>query len=566
MADAHGDAVPRRDGLFQRPQRRHVEVVRGLVEHQDVTPRRERLGELQSIALAAGELPDLLLLIGTLEVVPAAVRPRVDGSRTERNLLRAAGELLEDRLVVVQRIAALVHVHQLDRLAHDHLALVGLVDSGDHLEQRRLAGAVGADDADDGAGRYRAIESIDEQAAALVPLGHALHVHDDVAEAWGGGDRDAVEVRSRGELVGLVAEFLVRAKASLALLLLALGVLSHPLQLLVDRSRQRVLLLLLGFQPLGLGLQPGAVVALERDALAAVELEDPPRDVVQEVAVVRDRDDGARERGEELLEPRHALRVQVVRGLVQEQDVGLREEQTADGHAAALASGEVLHERVARGASKGVHRALHGPVDLPRVGGVELGLQRVHAGHQLVHVAVRVGHVHRDLVVLVDVLLHRRDAHLDVLHHRLAVVQGGFLGQVPDLDAVVEIDLAVELLVHAREDLHQGGLTRAVGAQDANLGAEVHPEVDVLDELLPGRGDLADLGEGEDDLAGLGLVGGTLLDLSRGFVALVAAGLRATAGGLRATATATGLALVLLSRDDAEGSAAVGLLTGRGAC
>ena len=111
MADAHGDAVPRRDGLFQRPQRRHVEVVRGLVEHQDVTPRRERLGELQSIALAAGELPDLLLLIGTLEVVPAAVRPRVDGSRTERNLLRAAGELLEDRLVVVQRIAALVHVH-----------------------------------------------------------------------------------------------------------------------------------------------------------------------------------------------------------------------------------------------------------------------------------------------------------------------------------------------------------------------------------------------------------------------------------------------------------------------
>ena len=52
--------------------------------------------------------------------------------------------------------------------------------------------------------------------------------------------------------------------------------------------------------------------------------------------------------------------------------------------------------------------------------------------------------------------------------------------------------------------------------------------------------------------------------LHPGFVALVAAGLRATAGGLRATAT--GLALVLLSRDDAEGSAAVGLLTGRGAC
>ena len=36
------------------------------------------------------------------------------------------------------------------------------------------------------------------------------------------------------------------------------------------------------------------VVALERDALAAVELENPPGDVVEEVPVVRDGDDGAR--------------------------------------------------------------------------------------------------------------------------------------------------------------------------------------------------------------------------------------------------------------------------------
>ena len=111
------------------------------------------------------------------------------------------------------------------------------------------------------------------------------------------------------------------------------------------------------------------------------------------------------------------------------------------------------------------------------------------------------------MVVLVDVGFHRGDSDLDVLHHRLAVVQGRFLGQVSHLDAVVEVYVAVELFVHAREDLHQRGLTRSVCSQDADLGAEVHAEVDVLDELLAGRGDLAYLGEGEDDLAGLGLVG-----------------------------------------------------------
>ena len=55
----------------------------------------------------------------------------------------------------VQRVARLVDVGELDRLAEAQRAAVGLLLAGDHAEQRRLAGAVGADDADDAAARQR---------------------------------------------------------------------------------------------------------------------------------------------------------------------------------------------------------------------------------------------------------------------------------------------------------------------------------------------------------------------------------------------------------------------------
>ena len=87
--------------------------------------------------------------------------------------------------------------------------------------------------------------------------------------------------------------------------------------------------LLLAAQALQLLLEPGRVVALERDAAPAVELEDPLRDVVEEVAVVGDRDDGAGVLLEEALEPVHRLGVEVVGRLVEEQQVGVAEQQPA---------------------------------------------------------------------------------------------------------------------------------------------------------------------------------------------------------------------------------------------
>jgi hypothetical protein len=73
---------------------------------------------------------------------------------------------------------------------------------------------------------------------------------------------------------------------------------------------------------------------------------------------VGDGDDRAGVLGEVLLQPLHALRVQVVGGLVEQQQVGRLEQQLAQRDPAALTTGELGDVGVRRRAAQRVHRQL----------------------------------------------------------------------------------------------------------------------------------------------------------------------------------------------------------------
>src|SRR3546814_17211033 len=77
------------------------------------------------------------------------------------------------------------------RRAHVDRAGIRLLLAGDHLEQRRLAGAVGADDADDRARRRDEAQVVDQQAVAEA-LGDVVELDHLAAQALARRDEDLV--------------------------------------------------------------------------------------------------------------------------------------------------------------------------------------------------------------------------------------------------------------------------------------------------------------------------------------------------------------------------------------
>ena len=106
------------------------------------------------------------------------------------------------------------------------------------------------------------------------------------------GDLELVGAVWRG--LGLGQELLVAGDARLALRLAGAGRHANPLELTIEGQLAASVGLLFLLQP-GLFLfEPSGVVALVRDTRAAFELEDPLRDIVEEVAIVGDGDDASR--------------------------------------------------------------------------------------------------------------------------------------------------------------------------------------------------------------------------------------------------------------------------------
>ncbi len=314
---------------------------------------------------------------------------------------------------------------QLHRLSDLQLAGIGLLVPDQHAEEGGLARAVRADDAHDAAAGQDEVDVVHQQVLA-VRLAQALGLDHQVAQARAGRNRDL------GRLVALLRGLLLReqvlvvGEAGLALGLAGAGGHAHPLELALQAlGAVRLFLLFLG-EPGLLLIEPGGVVPLPGHAGAAVQLEDPARHVVEEVAVVGDGDDVALVLLQEALEPGHRLRVEVVRGLVEQQHVGGLEQQAAQGHAPALAARQLGHVGIAGGHAQRVHRHLDVAVELPEVGGVDLVLELREL------VGGLVGVVRGQLLVAVEDLLLARHRLLDVLEHGLPGIELRLLGQVAD--------------------------------------------------------------------------------------------------------------------------------------
>lgn len=183
-----------------------------------------------------------------------------------------------------------------------------------------------------------------------------------------------------------------------------------------------------------------------------------------------------------LLQPVHRLGVEVVGGLVEEQQVGLFEQQLAERDAALLTTGEVGDGRVAGRAAEGVHGLFELGVEVPGVRVVQLLLELAHLLQQRVGVVRR--HLLGDRVEAVELALDLRDAVLHVLQDGLRLVERRFLEEDADAEARREERVTVGRLLQARHDLQDGRLSGAVRSDDTDLRARQEVQVDVVEDHL----------------------------------------------------------------------------------
>ena len=232
----------------------------------------------------------------------------------------------------------------------------------------------------------------------------------------------------------------------------------------------------------------------------AVELQDPLGGVVQEVAVVGHRHHGAGELLQELLEPVDALGIEVVGRLVQQQHVGLGQQQPAQRNAALLAAGQRTDLRVPGRQAQRVGGDLELVLDVVAGARGDDRLVLRLLGGELVEVGVRLRVRGVDLVELLLCLDDLAHALLDRLAHGLLGVQLRLLRQEADADAGHRDGFAFDVLVLAGHDAQQAGLARAVQAEHPDLGAGEKGQRDVLQDGALRRDDLADAVHGVDVL------------------------------------------------------------------
>ncbi len=349
MGDEDERARELDQGVLEHLESGNVEVVGRLVEDEQVRRLQHETRDQDARLLATREAAHRRLeLLGPEEEALGPARhvhlaPLVDDGVTfgrERALEAERG---------IEGVALL--------LEHDHLQFVRALDlarvrgqgAREHLQQRRLPAAVGTQEAE---ARPRGEDEVelahDRLAAQLLP--QSARGQEPTRAPSGRGQLDARRRPGLGiararlrQLVDLAVRFL---HARLGLGRAGAGLAAQPLDLPVHDVGQRLLVGGLAAEDLVTLFEEGAVVALrfeEATGVGAAQLEHARGDVLEEVAVVAHHRVRAGMRLQHALQPEDAFHVEMVRGLVHEEDVRRAHELPHDGQALLPTAGQRSH-------------------------------------------------------------------------------------------------------------------------------------------------------------------------------------------------------------------------------
>ena len=450
--------------FLEQLQRVDVEVVGRLVHHQQVGGTREQSRQQQAVAFAAGQRRGRRAQLLRAEQEIPEVAGHVARLAVDDDVIAAVGDVFHHRALELQLRALLVVVGDLEPRAAPEHARCRLDLPQQQPDQRALAGAVRADDADAVAAHDRQIDVAQHRATAELHAG-ALGLEHLAAGLGRLLQRDVDAADALASQAVFLAQPVQRAHAALVARAPRLHALADPhlflRQLLVEQRG----VLRFGRELLRLLPRVGVVVAVPAGERAAIQLDDARRDAVDEGAVVADAQQRAGEAEQQLLQPLDRLDVEMVGGLVEQQHVRLDDQRAREQRPPPPAAGQ-------RGVVRSAVEA-------------EARQHLVHALHALPVLHVRRGGIER-----------RGD---DVAHAAAADV-GDVLREQRDARARPQPDAALVRRRRAGDQPQQRGLALAVAADDADALAGLHRKAGGIQQR-PGAEGERDLVEAEQHRA-----------------------------------------------------------------
>jgi hypothetical protein len=217
------------------------------------------------------------------------------------------------------------------------------------------------------------------------------------------------------------------------------------------------------------GLEVVVVAAHELGEAAAVHLDDLAHHAIQEVPVVRDDDEGSLPAVEKPLQPIDGRKVEVIRRLVEQEEIGRRKQQARESDPHPPPARQCLQRLVeARLRDSQSRQDRPRPrFDLVTPHRLEAVAELAVRGRELLDLRVSRAQRGEFVLQLLQPLLHLADLGEAVEHgreHAAGSKRLDLLGQVADTNAPRAVDGPCVLSVLAGQDAQQRRLPRAVGA------------------------------------------------------------------------------------------------------
>ena len=300
--------------------------------------------------LAARQAAHRELELLELEQEPLGPGVNVNAPALPRDGVALGRQRSPEALRGIDAAALLGEAHHAQAVGALDLAGVGWERAREHVEQRRLAAAVGADQSHSRARGEDEGEPFEEGSPGD-GVAHVLQLDQPLGFALRGREVDlrrarAAPVDQIGELAHQGAG-LVDARPRLRRARLRSA--PQPFDLAPHAVLEGLLMLGLGVQELTLGFQEAAVAAVDPERAVrvdAIQLDHGGRDVLEKVAVVTDHHAREARLLQHAFEPVDAGEVEMVGGLVQQDDVRRLQQRLDDGEPLLPAAGQGRRVRI----------------------------------------------------------------------------------------------------------------------------------------------------------------------------------------------------------------------------